>query len=88
MTWKIVADSGCDYRQLQNLAPDTQFESVPLTLQVADTVYTDNADLDVDQMMKHMYATPTASKSACPSPDDYMRSFEGDRKSTRLNSSH
>ena len=77
MTWKIVADSGCDYRQLQNLAPDTQFESVPLTLQVADTVYTDNADLDVDQMMEHMYATPTASKSACPSPDDYMRSFEG-----------
>ena len=24
-----------------------------------------------------MYATSTASKSACPSPDDYLRSFEG-----------
>ena len=24
-----------------------------------------------------MYATATASKSACPSPDDYMKSFEG-----------
>lgn len=77
MTWKIVADSGCDYRQLENLAADTQFESVPLTLQVAETIYTDTADLDIDKMMEHMYATATASKSACPSPDDYMRAFEG-----------
>lgn len=77
MTWKIVADSGCDYRNLENLAPDTHFVSVPLTLQVADTIYTDTADLDIDQMMEHMYATATASKSACPSPDDYMRAFEG-----------
>ena len=30
MTWKIVADSGCDYRQLENLAFDTEFVSVPL----------------------------------------------------------
>lgn len=77
MTWKIVADSGCDYRQLENLAADTQFESVPLTLQVAETIYTDTADLDIDKMMEHMYATSTASKSACPSPDDYMRAFKG-----------
>ena len=28
-------------------------------------------------MMEEMYATTTASKSACPSPDDYMKSFEG-----------
>lgn len=77
MTWKIVADSGCDYRDLNNLADNTQFASVPLTLQVADTVYTDTAHLDIDLMMEHMYATSTASKSSCPSPDDYMRSFEG-----------
>lgn len=77
MPWKIVADSGCDYRNLQNTAPNTQFVSVPLTLQVADTIYTDTADLDIDHMMEHMYATSTASKSACPSPDDYMRAFEG-----------
>ena len=28
-------------------------------------------------MMEDMYATTTASKSACPSPDDYMKAFEG-----------
>ena len=77
MKWKIIADSGCDYRSLDNLAPDTEFVSVPLTIQVGDTIYTDDAQLNIDQMMEEMYATTTASKSACPSPDDYMKSFEG-----------
>ena len=77
MKWKIIADSGCDYRSLDNLAPDTEFVSVPLTIQVGETIYRDDAQLSIDQMMEEMYATMTASKSACPSPDDYMKSFEG-----------
>lgn len=77
MTWKIVADSGCDCRQLKNPAFDTEFVSVPLKIQVADQVFVDDADLDIDKMMETMYATSEASKSACPSPDDYLRAFEG-----------
>ena len=77
MTWKIVADSGCDYRQLENLAFDTEFVSFPLKIQVADQVFVDDANLDIDKMMETMYATSEASKSACPSPDDYLRAFEG-----------
>ena len=77
MKWKIIADSGCDYRSLDNLAPDTEFVSVPLTIQVGETIYRDDAQLNIDQMMEEMYATTTASKSACPSPDDYMKSFAG-----------
>ena len=77
MTWKIIADSGCDYRQLAIPAIDTTFVSVPLTIQVADQVFVDDASLDIDQMMKTMYATAEASKSACPNPDDYLRAFEG-----------
>ena len=77
MTWKIVADSGCDYRQLPAPAIDTEFVSVPLTIQVADQVFIDDANLDIDHMMETMYATSEASKSACPSPDDYLRAFEG-----------
>ena len=77
MTWKIVADSGCDYRQLENLAFDTEFVSVPLKIQVADQVFVDDANLDIDKMMETMYATSEASKSACPSPDDYLQAFEG-----------
>ena len=77
MTWKIVADSGCDYRQLANPAIDTEFISVPLKIQVADQVFIDDANLDIDQMIETMYATSEASKSACPSPDDYLKAFEG-----------
>ena len=77
MTWKIIADSGCDYRTYESAAPDTSFVSVPLTIQIGETIYTDDANLDTDKMMEDMYATSTASKSACPSPDDFMRAFEG-----------
>ena len=77
MTWKIVADSGCDYREITDLANQTTFESVPLTIQIDHEIFVDNAQLDIDSMMEKMYATSSASKSACPSPDDYLRSFEG-----------
>ena len=77
MTWKIVADSGCDYRQLVTPAVDTTFVSVPLKIQVADQLFIDDHHLNIDQMMETMYATSEASKSACPSPDDYLSSFEG-----------
>ena len=77
MTWKIVADSGCDYREIADLANQTTFESVPLTIQIGNEIFVDNAHLDIDDMMEKMYATSSASKSACPSPDDYLRSFEG-----------
>ncbi|WP_149555409.1 DegV family protein [Streptococcus cristatus] len=77
MTWKIVADSGCDYREITDLANQTKFESVPLTIQIDHEIFVDNAQLDIDSMMEKMYATSSASKSACPSPDDYLRSFEG-----------
>ena len=49
----------------------------PLKIQVADQVFVDDANLDIDKMMETMYATSEASKSACPSPDDYLRAFEG-----------
>lgn len=75
--WKIVADSGCDYKELNNLAPDTVFESVPLTIQVEQTVFVDDAGLDIDQMMEEMYASSAAAKSACPSPQAYEAAYEG-----------
>lgn len=77
MTWKIVADSGCDYREITDLANQTRFESVPLTIQIDHEIFVDNALLNIDDMMEKMYATSSASKSACPSPDDYLKSFEG-----------
>ncbi|HFI0344415.1 TPA: DegV family protein [Streptococcus suis] len=75
--WKIVVDSGCDYRQLKNLAPDTEFISVPLTIQVGDQAFVDDANLDIDHMMEVMEASKLATGSACPSPQAYQAAFEG-----------
>lgn len=75
--WKIVADSGCDYRQLKNLAPDTEFISVPLTIQVGDQAFVDDANLDIDHMMNVMEASKSAAGSACSSPQAYQAAFEG-----------
>lgn len=75
--WKIVVDSGCDYRTLQNLAPDTLFESVPLTVQIGQELFVDNAALDIDVMMNTMYSSSSAASSACPSPQAYQDAYEG-----------
>lgn len=77
MTWKIVADSGCDFRELENLAAGAQFVSVPLTIQIGSEVYVDDSGLDIDHMMESMYASSAAASSACPSPDAYAKAFEG-----------
>ncbi len=41
----------------ENIAVDTLFESVPLTIQVNDEIFIDNAQLNIDDMMEKMYAT-------------------------------
>ena len=75
--WKIVADSGCDYKELTNLAPDTLFQSVPLSIQIDGTDYVDDATLDIDYMMDAMSASSKAPTSACPSPQAYAAAYEG-----------
>lgn len=75
--WKIVADSGCDYRHLSQLAPDTEFVSVPLSIQVGSQTFVDDQNLNIDHMMEVMYASSEAASSACPSPQAYQAAFEG-----------
>ncbi|TCD46684.1 DegV domain-containing protein [Streptococcus sp. X16XC17] len=75
--WKIIADSGCDYKTLENLAKDTEFVSVPLTVQVGQETFLDDEKLNIDQMMEIMYASSSAASSACPSPQAYDTAYEG-----------
>lgn len=75
--WKIVADSGCDYKELTNLAPDTVFQSVPLSIQIDGMDFVDDTHLDIDYMMQTMYASNKAASSACPSPQAFAAAYEG-----------
>lgn len=38
MTWKIVTDSGCDLRHIEGLAEHTEFQNVPLTIQIGSEI--------------------------------------------------
>lgn len=77
MTWKIVVDTGCDFRELPDLAPDTAFVKVPFTIQIGDETFLDDLNLDIDKMMDSMYASSVAAGSACPSPDAYLEAYRG-----------
>ena len=77
MKWKIIADSGCDLREIENLAPNTEYINVPLTVQVGEKHYKDDATLDIDAMMIEMYESKEKTASACPSPDAFLEAYRG-----------
>ncbi|MBJ8325129.1 DegV family protein [Streptococcus pacificus] len=77
MTWKIVTDSGSDFRSLPDLAEGTSFELVPLSITIGDRVFVDSEDLDINEMMTTMYSENSAARSACPSPEAFKNSYEG-----------
>lgn len=77
MTWKIVVDSGCDLKTLPNIAPNTTFERVPLSIQIGDETFIDDITLNIDDMMEKMYATATGASSACPSPEAFATAYQG-----------
>ena len=75
MTWKIVADSSCELRRLEGLAPGVSFDIVPLKIRVGEREFVDNAALDTAAMMAAMgnYNGPTST--ACPSPEEWAEKF-------------
>jgi DegV family protein with EDD domain len=72
---KIVADSSCDLNE--NLEREMDVTLIPFSLHVGDSIYRDDKDLDVKAMLKEMAECPTAPKTACPSPNDFIKAFEG-----------
>lgn len=75
MEYKIVVDSCTDLPKI--LKEDPAIKVVPLTLMVGDLVYMDNQEFDQNKFLQTMKASPSSPKSACPSPDDYLKEFNG-----------
>ncbi len=75
MDFKIVGDSCTDL-----LPEDLQKEYmmiVPLTIDVGGYEIIDDETFDQKDFLRRVEAYAECPKSACPSPDSYMRSFEG-----------
>ena len=76
MAYKIVVDSCCDISE--DMKAWSNFEAVPLTLQIGDYIVMDNADFNQDDFIGRMKASSELAKSACPSPEAFAKACEGE----------
>ncbi|MBR4529875.1 MAG: DegV family protein [Lachnospiraceae bacterium] len=76
MSYKIVVDSCCELPP--ELKGDPRFESVPLAIEVGDWQILDDENFDQKEFLSRVAGTDACPKSACPSPDRYMRSYVTD----------
>ena len=68
---KIIADSSSDMVSFDQIP----FCSAPLKIITANKEYTDNIELNVEEMVDDLLKYSGKSSTACPSPDDWLSAF-------------
>ncbi len=76
MSYRIIGDSCTDLPA--SLKEDPHFRLVPLTLIVDGVSIIDDATFNQKDFLRRVNAYPHSPKSACPSPEDYMKHFDVD----------
>lgn len=76
MGYKIVIDSCGEL--LDEWKQDEKIESVPLTLMVGEESVIDDETFDQKSFLKKVAACPDSPKSACPSPERYLKAYKCD----------
>ena len=76
MSYKIAIDSCGEL--LDEWKNDGRIESIPLTLTVGGENIIDDATFDQKDFLKKVTDCPECPKSACPSPERYMKAYECD----------
>lgn len=74
MSCKIAIDSCGEL--LDEWKNDERIESIPLTLTVGGENIIDDATFDQKDFLKKVADCPECPKSACPSPERYMKAYE------------
>ena len=74
MSYKIAIDSCGEL--LNEWKDDERIEAVPLTLMVGSESIIDDETFDQKDFLKKVAACPECPKSACPSPERYMKAYE------------
>ena len=74
MKYRIVSDSSSNvfFTDL-----DVDYTTVPLRIKVEDQEFIDEPGVDCGELVVAMERSKDASKSSCPSPQDWMEAFEG-----------
>lgn len=74
MSYLILCDSGTDFTD--ELRAREEVVKIPLTLRLGDESFVDDDNLDALDFLQKMKAYPDTPKSACPSPEDYLKYFD------------
>jgi len=74
MNLKVIADSSNDMNE--NIEKKFPIEIIPFKLYIDDVEYVDDKKLDVYKFIDKMVKSPNIPRSACPSPDDFMKAFD------------
>ncbi|MCL2365177.1 MAG: DegV family protein [Defluviitaleaceae bacterium] len=71
----IIVDSGCDVNR-EHVKHDTcDISYVPLNLQIEDTVYIDDENLNMDVYIDHMEASKKGVQTSAPSPGEFVERY-------------
>ena len=73
MTYKIIGDSCTDLTA--DMLSDPHFVKVPLSIQVGPETILDDETFRQGELLQKMRAWPTAPKTACPAPAQYLEQF-------------
>jgi DegV family protein with EDD domain len=76
MSYRIIGDSCTDLPKA--LKGDPHIVLVPLTLIVGDVSIVDDETFNQQEFINRVKQSPQGPKSACPSPQDYMKHFDFD----------
>ena len=75
--WRIVVDSSIDYHKNDFQFKDIEVEIVPLQILVGNQIFIDDDSMDVNQLLECMNETKEGSKTACPSPGQFLDCYLG-----------
>ena len=73
MKRKLIADSSCDILTLDGV----DFTAVPLTIATDERSFTDDAHLDVSQMLDYLAGYNDRSYTACPNVEAWLQAYQG-----------
>jgi len=76
MSIKVIADSANDMNA--DLKKRYDISLVPFKLYIQEKEFVDDEKVDIQNFLTEMEKSPTAPRSACPSPGDFLEHIQGD----------
>jgi len=78
MEYKVIVDSCGELTD--DMKEKKVYHTAPLSIEIDEHTIIDNASFDQADFLARVAASPNCPKSACPSPEYYMKAYQGEEK--------